>query len=80
MSENPKTTCAAFGCKRWTRRFPVGWQFLCQDHYAMAPKRLRRLYQKSKRRLERFGGEKENARGARLWAKCVAAANKNIGL
>lgn len=80
MADNPKTTCAAFGCKRWTRRIEPGWEFLCQDHWQMVPRRLRRLHNKAKRRAERYGTPKECERAARLWAKCRAAVDRNIGL
>lgn len=80
MVDNPKTTCCAFGCRRWTRRFPASWEYLCPDHWAMVPRRLRRLYSRAKRRADRYGGERDVARVRRLWAKCKAATERNIGL
>ena len=72
-----KTTCAAFGCTRFTRRIdsPRG-VYLCPTHWPTVPKRLRRLMNKAFRRQDERGNLKDQARVHRLWAKCVDAANR----
>jgi hypothetical protein len=84
-ADNPKTTCAAFGCKRWTRRFPGGpengFVYLCPDHWAMVPQRLRRLTNRAFRIVERGSrAEKDLRRVSRLWRRCVEQANRNLGI
>lgn len=79
---NEKTFCGAFGCKRWTRRIGGGPEvhkvYLCPDHWAMVPKRLRKLMNKAFKRQDmpnrRF---KDVLRVGRLWNKCVEKANNN---
>ena len=46
---HPKQTCAVFGCKRWSRKFPPDWSFLCADHYRSVPPKLRKLHQRRMR-------------------------------
>lgn len=71
-----KTTCSAFGCERYTRRIdsPRGI-FLCPGHWPLVSKRLRSLFNKSYRAMERDPSEKNIRRAARCWARCVKAAN-----
>jgi len=80
MTGNPKVTCSAFGCRRWTCRFPPGWSYLCQTHWQMVPRRLRRLQKAAQRRADARGGAKEITRADRLWRKCVASADRNLGM
>ena len=71
-----KTTCAAFGCNRYTRRIGENGVFLCPAHWPTVPKKLRTLTNKAWRRAERYGGQKNWRRVHRLWKKCVDAANR----
>lgn len=72
---HPKQTCAAFGCKRWSRKFPPGWSFLCRDHHQSVPKALRRLHSRCLRRARKFDTPAMWKREARVWARCVKEAN-----
>lgn len=77
---NPKTYCSAFGCKRWTRKFPAGVEMLCRDHFQALPRRLRKLQRAALRRADKYGTEKDYQRCERIWRKCVDHVNKNVGM
>lgn len=77
----PKQTCAAFGCKRWSRKFPSDWSFLCRDHWMNVPTKLRRLHSRRMRLAKKFDTPDLWAREARVWKRCIVAANyEQIGI
>lgn len=80
MTENPRTTCCAFGCKRGTRRIAGGpglrW-FLCAKHWPLVPRRLRRLSSRAYRKAMKTRTKRDWDRVARLWCKCIDQANRN---
>ena len=80
MSHNPKLTCAVFGCKRWTRQFPAGSEFLCGKHYQSVPKKVRHLRSLSQRRYKKFGQLKDLRRADRLWDMAKRYCEMNIGI
>lgn len=71
----PKQTCAAFGCKRWSRQFHPEWSFLCADHWQMVPKTMRRVHSRLFRRAKKFNTPELWARERRVWKRCIQAAN-----
>lgn len=77
---NPKTTCAAFGCKRWTRTLPHGYWYLCPDHWPQVPRRLRRLVNAANKKADRYPTNRNRARTARLARKCIEEVNRNVGI
>jgi hypothetical protein len=88
QSGNPKIFCSAFGCKRWTRKYPDGWSMICGDHRRMVPSKLWRLWLKVKKRADAAyeqGRQDPEARrwyqqSRRIWNKCIDAANRNVGI
>ena len=72
----PKQTCAVFGCKRWSRKYPPDWEFLCGEHWQSVPKKYRRLHARLTRKVERFDTTELRARQYRVWRRCVKAATE----
>lgn len=75
-ANHPKQNCAAFGCKRWSRKWPPGWSFLCRDHWAMVPRDLRRLHRRARKREADNDDFALWSRGARIWARCIKIATE----
>lgn len=73
-AQNPKLFCACFGCKRWSRKFPEGWSFLCRDHWMSLPKKYRLAYGRARRRHLKFGTMATWRSEGRIWRRCVRAA------
>lgn len=64
--------CSAPGCRR-TCRANHDWQeWLCQKHWPLVPKRMRRAYAHARRR------KKPVAVLNRLWFRCKAAAIREV--
>ena len=79
-NSNPKTTCAAFGCTRWTRTLPHGWAYLCPTHWAMVPRRIRRLQRAIQKRSQATGTLKHRQQAARMVRRIIREADRNVGL
>lgn len=73
-----KTTCSAFGCKRYTRTIGENGVYLCPGHWPLVPKKLRALQRKTSRAAQRDPSAKNCRRAWRVWNKCVERANRNM--